>query len=407
MNRGKIIIFTDKYPYGSSESFFTTELKLLSNTFEGITIWPLTYGANINPSRTVPSNIGVLEPAFCNYKSISELLIKGILNRSIVKPFFREFFSSNCLFSKSKLRTWVTTFLLTRHLISLFSRKLGSESILPSVLYFYWGLRWSQVIPFLSLPPSTKIIVRFHGSDLYENMNGNYIPFRESLLRKLDLAVFISEMGLNYLKTKYPIISNKCVISRIGTNDFGLNPIRKTNRIHIVSCSNIIPLKRVYMIAESLRLLSIPVKWTHIGDGVDKKRIVEIALTFSSNVEWNFTGSLLNEEIMQFYSSESIDIFINVSSSEGVPVSVMEALSFGIPILATDVGGTNEIVNNSVGTLVKSDITPKELAYEILALISNPRYLTYRVNARKQWELICNSKQVYSEFINILVIKTQ
>ncbi|MFR4320263.1 MAG: glycosyltransferase [Blautia massiliensis (ex Durand et al. 2017)] len=37
---------------------------------------------------------------------------------------------------------------------------------------------------------------------------------------------------------------------------------------------------------------------------------------------------------------------MNVSSSEGIPVSIMEATSFGIPGIATDAGGTKEIIRD-------------------------------------------------------------
>jgi glycosyltransferase involved in cell wall biosynthesis len=56
---------------------------------------------------------------------------------------------------------------------------------------------------------------------------------------------------------------------------------------------------------------------------------------------------------MEFYRKNHVDLFINVSETEGIPVSIMEAMSFGIPCIATNVGGVNEIVNNTNGFLVK------------------------------------------------------
>ena len=47
----------------------------------------------------------------------------------------------------------------------------------------------------------------------------------------------------------------------------------------------------------------------------------------------------------------------------------MEALSFGIPVVATDVGGTSEIINNSVGALVDANINPQNVTNEIKRLI--------------------------------------
>lgn len=55
------------------------------------------------------------------------------------------------------------------------------------------------------------------------------------------------------------------------------------------------------------------------------------------------------------YSEHPVDVFINLSTNEGVPVSIMEAISFDIPIVATDVGGTSEIVTDETGILVSSN----------------------------------------------------
>ncbi|MGZ5247769.1 MAG: glycosyltransferase, partial [Flavitalea sp.] len=56
------------------------------------------------------------------------------------------------------------------------------------------------------------------------------------------------------------------------------------------------------------------------------------------------------------------DLFLNVSESEGVPVSIMEAMSAGLPVIATNVGGTREIVDGSNGVLVNKNISALELS---------------------------------------------
>ena len=73
-------------------------------------------------------------------------------------------------------------------------------------------------------------------------------------------------------------------------------------------------------------------------------------------------GNVQNSEIQKFYSKNNVDIFINFSNSEGIPVSIMEALSYGIPVVATDVGGTSEIVTSSVGALIHSNANTEELS---------------------------------------------
>jgi glycosyltransferase involved in cell wall biosynthesis len=68
---------------------------------------------------------------------------------------------------------------------------------------------------------------------------------------------------------------------------------------------------------------------------------------------------------LDFYTEQPFDLFVNVSASEGVPFSIMEAFSVGIPVMATNVGGTGEIVNEQVGMLLPSDINLAGLVQKI------------------------------------------
>jgi glycosyltransferase involved in cell wall biosynthesis len=74
-------------------------------------------------------------------------------------------------------------------------------------------------------------------------------------------------------------------------------------------------------------------------------------------VEIVFKGFVPNKEVELYYASNPVDIFINLSTIEGLPISIMEAISYGIPIIATDVGGTKEIVCKDVGMLLPQNIT--------------------------------------------------
>lgn len=74
-----------------------------------------------------------------------------------------------------------------------------------------------------------------------------------------------------------------------------------------------------------------------IGQILDK--IEEIFIQEIVNVAYNFVEYLNNEEVYTFYRNNRVDVFLNVSESEGVPVSIMEAMSCHIPTIAPDVGG--------------------------------------------------------------------
>lgn len=397
-----ILIFTDKYPFSKSEPFFKEELDFISNSFYKVTIQPFESGGS-EAIRTLPEGVHLLNPVFNRAKNKGELIIKGAFNFSPFRIFLKEILKMRIWKSASAIYTWFTYILIIRTLIAFSKRKQWKKSLSAyDVLYFYWGLRWSQILPFLPDDLTAKIVVRFHGSDLYENPNRNMIPFREKQLRKITLAVFVSEMGKDYLAGLYPFLKDKCLVARIGTDDYGLNPYQSQNKIHLVTCSNLVPVKRVYLVAQSLAFIDFEITWTHIGDGVQMNEIKELVKSLPDHIQVNLRGIMSHDDLMDFYKHNTVHLFLNVSSSEGIPVSVMEALSFGIPVLATNVGGTYEIVNEKVGQLLEPDITPAEISGKIKEILFHKNYVDSRHNARNQWEKLCRADQLYPQFMSQL-----
>ena len=78
----------------------------------------------------------------------------------------------------------------------------------------------------------------------------------------------------------------------------------------------------------------------------------------------------------------------------------MEACSYGIPIIATNVGGTGEIVKDKYnGYLLPADFESKLLASTILSVIHNEADIfRMRQNARKEWEEHFNEERNYKLF---------
>jgi glycosyltransferase involved in cell wall biosynthesis len=96
-----------------------------------------------------------------------------------------------------------------------------------------------------------------------------------------------------------------------------------------------------------------------------------------------------------------VDLFINTSYTEGVPVSIMEAQSFGIPVIATDTGGVRELVKEGTGSLIPVDFSPLHLAkliekYSLLPAVEENKI---RVNAFHNWNLNFNASSNYEDFI--------
>ena len=96
-----------------------------------------------------------------------------------------------------------------------------------------------------------------------------------------------------------------------------------------------------------------------------------------------------------------VNLFINVSELEGIPVSLMEAISFGIPIIGCDICGVPEIVNEQTGLLLEKDFDVKEAAAKIeLFLGSKASDINFRKGVKLFWNENFNADKNYPEFIN-------
>ena len=257
-----------------------------------------------------------------------------------------------------------------------------------------------------------KMVARAHRYDLYEEHNSDsYIPLRELLLDTLDTVYLISEDGKEYLANRFPEFRDKLSVSRLGTLDYGVEVHHTNNYIKIVSCSNMVPVKRVDRIIDVLCCIKdIPVEWIHFGGGELVKEIQNYAkekLDSNSNIRYSFLGKIENKKVLNYYKEEDIDLFISLSESEGIPVSIMEAMSFGIPCIATDVGGTREIVvSGNNGWLLGEDYAVEAVA-EIIKdyfTFTTERTAQLRNNARLFWKQKYDADKNYRKFVNELLI---
>lgn len=232
---------------------------------------------------------------------------------------------------------------------------------------------------------------------------------REHLLSELDRVVLIADDGKNYLARKYPAFKNKLEVSRLGTTDYSAkNVSAPCGKINLVSCSTVYHVKRVHLIVEALsRITGIDITWTHYGEGVQLDEIKDLCKdTLPPNVKYSFLGYVDNRRLMKEYTEKPYHLFLNVSESEGIPVSIMEALSFGIPCVATDVGGTGEIITDQYnGVLLDKYFDPATLAEWILyfAKLSDVEYQRYRENARQSWRENYDAEKNYKDFIRTLM----
>lgn len=400
-----LIFFTYNYPYSQDFSWKRNELDQLRNHFN-IKLIPFI-GQNEISLSNVPGGIEIIKPILDHEIDAKwrQLLI------SIFSPrryfYYKEFFCEKVYFKKNWILEWLAAIVKLEKVLKHPEIKkllLYDEMKKDTILYFYWGLGTSFVIPFLRKSGFKKIIVRFHGFDLYNERRGGYLPFRRDLLKNIDYALPISEDGRNYLQKHYPDLKFNIKVCRLGAKKFGDSFPSTDGILRIVTASNVIPLKRLHLISQALQLLSINCEWSHFGDGILLEELKRNTSKLPAGVTAIFHGRVTPEEVQNYYLKNPVDLFLNVSSTEGVPVSIMEAFSAGIPVYATHVGGTSEIVNSSNGKLLDKNLTPELLAKELVSFytLSQDIKLSYSREALKTFYSMCDFDKLTKDFISFI-----
>lgn len=400
-----LLFITDKYPYGSGEAFISDELKR-TETFSRIFIAPVGVYEK-RDLRELPCKESELIDIGIERLNIAERLF--LLVRSVVSiEVWREIM---LLLRTTRFNLHNLVFLFNTYSYSLKRYRQLCKWIAQhdinmndTVIQSYWLHVPADVAVRLARKFKCKVASRCHRCDVYEDENQNhYIPFRSYLLTNLDAVYCISNDAIDYLSKTYPAYRDKYKLSRLGTVDYGCSDWSPSDTVRLVSCSYINPVKRVDLIVKALEYIDdINIEWTHYGSGKDEvavKTLAENLLGNKNNIHYSFKGSVAHNALMEIYKHTQYDYFINVSESEGVPVSIMEALSFGIPVIATNVGGTSEIVHNNInGILIQNNITPEQLNMVIKELYyrSASASADMRAEARRLWEKESSSNEVYA-----------
>jgi glycosyltransferase involved in cell wall biosynthesis len=404
----KLFYFTLSYPWGLGEEWKKNELNILRNYFPEITVVPYSHDDNFHHPKPLPNGVKSLNPLFpaSNYFVPKSRFLEILRNKHRF-IFMSEFFRNMVFLKRKRASAWLESTLKTIDILSHQDIiKILEDADEKTVFYFYWGKGLCQIMPFISKVKLRSSFVRMHRFDLFEYVNDNYIPYRKFLLKSITTAGPSSLAGKIHLDEKYPFAKSKTKVFRCGTKGNGLKSSPSNDGVlRLISCSYLSPVKRVNMMISSLQYLEMAIEWHHIGDGVLRDELEDLVAKLHLEKKFIFHGMIDSREILDFYTRNSFDYFVNVSESEGVPFSIMEAFAAGIPVLATDVGGTGEIVDNSVGRLMPSNITPKELAGFISRLyeMDESSRTAMREKAYERYNQRCNADILGRELAEYLI----
>jgi glycosyltransferase involved in cell wall biosynthesis len=218
------------------------------------------------------------------------------------------------------------------------------------------------------------------------------MPLKRQFVREFDKVYAVSEEGCKSLAESYGFEQHQLEVARLGV---ALPPDLAASSddsvVRIVSVSFCEPVKRIDRIVRAVRSAceSDPgtrFEWMHIGGGTLQGQLEALAAKLLDplpNADYTFAGSMPNEQVLSFYATSPVDVFVNCSDSEGIPVSIMEAMARGIPAVAPAIGGIPELIDAGCGALLPPGFTANDVASAIGRLIGTDRQ-QYRSAARQR-----------------------
>jgi glycosyltransferase involved in cell wall biosynthesis len=376
-------LFTRQFPEGRGEAFLESALPVWCSLFERVRIFPMFRGAG---SVRLPDGVEVchlwddVHRTIGPWQSMAQLpaILSAMRDRT-----------GGWNMDLSTFRVSLSHARQLRFRAERLSEQLRDKDPGSLALLSVWMEDWVSVLGSARINGrSFPFATMAHGWDLYAHRRSDgSIPYREAQLEQVSRVLCIAEHGASYLRERYAAQAHKVQVCHLGTTDHGLGAWHPSDTIRIASSAYLRPPKRFDRMVEALHQVQRPVHWVHFGDGPDLAALKERAGTLPDHVQVDWRGAVPNSIVLGHFQDHPVDLFVLLSDDEGVPVSLMEAASFGIPLLASDVGGVGEVVTPGSGRLVPRDIRPDVLAATIVDMASvQGADVDFRAGVRSFWD---------------------
>lgn len=330
---------------------------------------------------------------------------KGLAFRSKVKNWIKKSTLFTVLFVKRKQK-------IAADLVKLYA----AQGRKPDIVVFH---ETDACYAYLKLVHSDAKKVCFFHSDgkRWEMLLKSYPALKHScfrrvlnkqfdfILRSLDRYVFIAKVGKeNFLQENPWVDKIKTVFFHNGIDDKAIVPKERKDdfKYHLCSTGTVCHRKGQYLIVEALNRLSPELKGQiHLslfGAGPDLAVLQERVKEYHLESQVTFHGNVPNNEIHEKLCQE--DIFILMSNNEGLPISIIEAMRAGLPVISTPVAGIPEQVEPLYNGLLVEPEAGK-LA-EVLNNITQYDWKQMGINSRKRFEKEFSFEQMLKSYCDML-----
>ena len=254
----------------------------------------------------------------------------------------------------------------------------------------------------------SRLIVTFHHGNAEEFIK-NHKKLFQYVIQKADLLILVSQDQKNIISKIYgEKILHKIKVITNGFDDEVTSkyldqpkPKEKNDIVNLINVANLLRVKGQDTLIQSIHILTHEKGVTNIkckifGDGPQRGKLQ--TLIEKNGVEENIAlmGWQPQEVIMKQLSDS--DIFVMPSKKEGSPLAVFEALGFGLPVIASNVGGIPDVINEELYGILVTPQNPEELAKAIIYATSKKwdRKKIIEYSKKFSWKNI--AKITYGEY---------
>lgn len=254
-----------------------------------------------------------------------------------------------------------------------------------------------------AINPNLSIIATGHGSDVLFNKPERLAHFIESSDHIIAASEKVKTNLLNVvisrnIQTHFPIELRYCRIPNEIQMKQDLTLKFQSKCIQILTVARFHPQKGLQIAlaaAKRLREKGINFAWEFIGDGPLRHELEKLLIAYELEGYVFFSG-FQNRQYVKSRLIES-DIFVlpsirTVTASDGLPVAILEAMSLGVYVITSDVGGISEAIGSDRGSVIEP--SDESLSGEIEKVIKRGNNNVYFTSKAIQWiKQNCQSDQ--------------
>jgi glycosyltransferase involved in cell wall biosynthesis len=388
VSAGRLVLVTARFPFGSQEAYLNVELGELARYFDDVVVVPVR--PPVSPARySVPDNVTVLQWPLLNGE-----IIRRAAGAAAVAPLRAARAFGKIVGSRDPGRLKNLAVFAKGLALGQWAAQHRADHI-----HAYWMSTPSTVAMVAASASRLPWSATAHRWDIYER---NAFDVKE---HSVAYVRAISARGAKDLRARMPALRGRIAHLRLGIQipPYPAKPARGGGSFRIVCPAALVAVKGhavLFAALSQLRESGVPVHCTLYGTGPLQKELEAAVTTRGLQGSVEFGGFIAQHRLHDLYRAGSFNAVVMASRNEGekmmegVPSALLEAMAFGVPIVATNSGSVSEAFDERCGLLVAAD-DPSALAAALLNVYRNPE--AARSRAERAYELVAKRHDVRAQ----------